>query len=337
MRRERLGPGAEFDLIRRLVEAAGSGHSGGDGCVEEGPGDDAAVLDPPPGERLVVSTDMAVEEVHFRRAWLDWATVGWRAAAAGLSDMAAMAARPMGLLLSAALPPELDHTLLEDVGRGVGECLRAHGGVLMGGDLSRSPGPVVLDVVSVGSAARPVRRGGARPGDEVWVTGELGGAAAAAADWQKGLEPDPRARRAFERPRPRTSEARWLAREAGLTALMDLSDGLAGDAAHLAAASGVRLLLELPRVPLADVLEEYVDRTAALRKGLGGGEDYELLLAAEPGSVGEVAGRFERAFGVALTRVGEVVAGAGVGWRDAEGREVELGTGGWDHFSGEGG
>lgn len=336
MRRDRLGPGAEFDLVRRLVEAAGTGATGEGGEVEEGPGDDAAVLDPPPGERLVLSTDLAVEEVHFRRAWLDWATVGWRAAAAGLSDIAAMAARPMGLLLSAALPPELDHALLDDVGRGVGECLRAHGGVLMGGDLSRSPGPVVLDVVAVGSAARPVGRDGARPGDEVWVTGQLGAAAAAAADWQKGLEPDPRARRAFERPRPRTSEARWLAEEVRLTALMDLSDGLAGDAAHMAAASGVRLLLDLPRVPLADVLEEYVDRTAALRKGLGGGEDYELLLAAEPGSVGDAAGRFERAFGVALTRIGAVAEGRGVAWRDADGREVELGTGGWDHFAREG-
>lgn len=324
-----MGPGGEFDLLRGVLAAAGGERPE---WLERGPGDDAVVLRLPEGELLTACTDMAVEDVHFRRAWLEWTTVGYRAAAAALSDVAAMAARPLGLLLSAALPPELDRGLLAEIGRGTGRCLEEHGGVLLGGDLSRSPGPVVLDLVALGSAEEPLGRDGARPGDELWVTGELGGAAAAARDWLRGLEPDPRARRAFERPPARVAEARWLAREVAPTAMIDLSDGLASDARHLAAASGVRLECELARVPLADVLDEYDDRAEALRRALGGGEDYELLFSAPGGAVGEAAGRFERELGVALTRLGRVAEGDGVAWLDAGGGEVEMRTGGWDHF-----
>lgn len=335
MQRVRLGPGPEFDLIRSVLAAAREGNL--PEWVEKGAGDDAVVLRLPEGERLVLSTDMAVEDVHFRREWLAWATVGYRAATAALSDLAAMAARPAGVMLSAAVPPELGRDVLEAVGRGAGECLREHDAVLLGGDLSRSPGPVVLDLAAVGSAEAPVGRDGARPGDEVWVTGELGGAAAAVADWQSGLEPDPRARRAFERPRARLAEARWLRTEARISAMIDVSDGLAGDAGHLAAASGVRLEVETARVPLAEVLEEYDDRMAALSRALGGGEDYELLLTAAAGSVGEVMGRFEREHDVTLSRIGRVREGEGVGLRDREGTEVDLGSGAWDHFRGDGG
>lgn len=330
-----MGPGPEFDLIRALL-AAGPGDDR-PAWLERGPGDDAVVLRLPRGERLTASTDMAVEDVHFRREWLDWTTVGYRAAAAALSDIAAMAARPLGLLVSAALPPELERGVLEEIGRGTGLCLDEHGGSLLGGDLSRSPGPVVLDMVALGAAETPVGRDGARPGDELWLTGDLGGAAAAAGDWLRGLEPDPRARRAFERPPARVAEARWLAEEVGPTAMIDLSDGLAGDARHLAAASDVRLECELARVPLADVLDEYDDRAEALRRALGGGEDYELLFTAGAGAVRDAAGRFERELGVALTRVGAVAEGRGVAWLDAGGGEVDLGAGGWDHFRGDGG
>lgn len=325
-----LGRGAEFDLIRGVL-----GASGGDGPSEgivKGPGDDAAVVRAPDGERLVISTDMAVEEVHFRRAWLRWRAVGRRATGAALSDLAAMAAAPLGVLLSAALPPELDRDVLEEVGRGLGDCLSEHGGVLLGGDLTRSPGPVVLDLVAVGSARAPVGRDGARAGEEVWVTGELGAAATAAADWLQGLEPDRRARRAFEHPRPRIGEARWLAERIDVGAMIDLSDGLAGDAGHLSAASGVRIEVELDRVPLAEVLEEYSDRTAALRRALGGGEDYELCFTAPAGTVGEVASGFRRRFRISLTRVGRVTEGRGVAWRDAAGNAVDPGVGGFDHF-----
>lgn len=331
MARSPLGPGAEFDMVRRIVAAAGRASDPPE--LRTGPGDDAAVLELRPGEKVVLSCDMALEDVHFRRAWLRWETVGWRATAASLSDLAAMAARPLGVLLGAAIPPELDRGVLEELAAGAGACLEAHGGSLLGGDLSRSPGPVVLDVAAAGAAERPVGRDGARPGDELWVTGALGGAAAAAHDWDRGLEPDPRARRAFERPVPRTAEARWLADRSELHALIDLSDGLAGDARHLAAASGVGLEVSLASVPLSEVLAEYADRSAALRRALTGGEDFELLAAVAPGALEGLDGPFERRFGTELTRVGRVEAGEGVAWLDEQGEEVGGIGGGFDHLA----
>lgn len=334
MLRSELGPGPEPDLVRRLADAVGA-DAGGE--VLLGIGDDGAVLQLGEGERLVASTDMAVEEIHFRRAWLRWETVGRRAVAAALSDLAAMAARPVGVLLSVALPPELDAGVLEEIGRGVGDCLREHGGALVGGDLSRSPGPVVLDVVVLGAAERPVGRGGGRPGDELWVTGELGAAATAVADWAEGLEPDPAARRAFERPVPRWREARWLVERCELTALIDLSDGLATDAGHLAAASGTAAVLKTDAVPRAEVLDAWADDAAATARAVAGGEDFELLLAAGPGTVEGCRAAFHRAFDVDLTRVGRLESGRGVRWRGPGGEEVPAPGRGWDHFRPPGG
>jgi thiamine-monophosphate kinase len=327
-----LAPGPEFDRIRDFVEVVGA--LAPQPRAGAGPGDDAAVIEPPSGERLVVSTDISIEGVHFERAWLEWRTIGYRAVAAALSDLAAMAAAPLGILLTVALPPELDREVLGELARGVGRALATAGAPLLGGDLSRSPGPVVIDVTVLGSAARPVRRRGAKAGDGVWVTGELGGAAAAVEAWRRSLEPDPRARRAFERPVPRLAEARWLADRARPSALIDVSDGLAGDAAQLAAASAVRLEIDLETIPLAPPLDEFTDRSAALQLAVTGGEDYELLFTAPGGSVESQRGAFERELGTGITRVGRVVEGKGVVWRGAGGEEVPSPGGGFDHFSG---
>ena len=212
-----LGPGREFDLIRSFLDAGGAEPGP---AVRVGPGDDCAVVT---ADGLAISVDMTVEDVHFRRAWLEPDEVGYHAAAAALSDLAAMAARPIGVLASIAL----------------------------GGDLTRSPVPLVVDVTAIGEAPRPVLRAGARPGEEVWVTGQLGAAAAAVEAWLAGREPDPAARSAFARPTPRTREALWLAGRGVPSAMVDLSDGIAGDAGHLAAASGVRLVIRARALPVA--------------------------------------------------------------------------------------
>lgn len=326
-----LAPGPEFDRIRAFVEAVGA--VAPSPRRRGGPGDDTAFVDVPPGEVLVASTDLSIEGVHFDRAWLRWETVGRRAVVAALSDLAAVAAAPLGLLLSVALPPELDREVLDALAAGVGRALAESGCALLGGDLSRSPGPVVLDAAVLGSVASPVRRDGAAPGDEIWVTGELGGAALAVRQWGQSLEPDPRARAAFEGPHARIEEARWLAREVGPTALIDLSDGLAGDAAQLAAASGARIEIEVDRVPLAAPLREFADRDVALRLAVGGGEDYELLLAVRAGVLDPVRDAFEDRFGLRLTRVGRVTEGRGVGWTGAGGATVDPGVSGFDHFA----
>jgi thiamine-monophosphate kinase len=326
----RLGEGAEFDRIRAFADAVGAA-DGFEGVVP--PGDDAVAFRVPAGSSIVVGTDVAVEDVHFRRAWLRWEAVGFRATAAALSDIAAMGAEATGVLITLVLPPELDTPVYESIGAGVGECLRLTGAALLGGDIAQSPGPVVIDVVAIGCAERPVSRRGARPGEELWVTGSLGAAATAVADWRASLEPDPRARRAFERPSPRLREARWLIDNLEVTAMIDLSDGLAGDAGHIAAASRVALEVDTSTVPLADLLAAYSNRDLALRRALSGGEDYELLLTAtagtEPGRVEE----FERRFGLALTRIGRVSEGRGTRWLSADGELLELDLHGYDHFT----
>jgi thiamine-monophosphate kinase len=295
-----------------------------------GPGDDAAVLE----GGWVVTVDVSIEDVHFRRAWLSDREVGYRAAAGALSDIAAMAATPVGVLVSLAAPRvegmggPVD---VEAVHAGVRELCDSVGAAVIGGDLSRSPGLLVIDVVAIGRAERPLLRRGAEPKDEVWVTGRLGASAAAVHAWESGGAPSPELREAFARPRPRIAEARALADANVARALVDVSDGLAGDAAHVAAASGVRITLEAAAIPVAPAAVAALGAESAFERALHGGEDYELCFVARPGTVDAAA--FERAHGVPLTRVGWVSAGAGVWIHDWEGETHPLARGGFDHWS----
>src|SRR5690606_3547928 len=191
----------------------------------------------------------------------------------------------------------------------------------------------MIDVVAVGRTDRPILRSGARPGDSLWVTGELGGAAAAVLAWQRGAAPAQVARQAFARPRPRIREALWLAERGLAHALIDLSDGLGGDAAHLAAASGVRIVIDAAAVPVHPAAVAAAgDPAAALRLGLAGGEDYELCFAAPAGGAEAAAAEFLAAFGLALRRVGSVEEGSGVWIRYADGRTEPLAVHGYQHF-----
>ena len=325
-----LGPGAEFDLVRRLATQWGAQASG--------LGDDAAVLDVPPGERLVVSTDAFVDAVHVRRGWLSPREIGWRATAAALSDLAAMAARPIGLVVAIALPDEW-HADVEEIAHGIGEAAAHAGTHVVGGDTTRSA-TLSLTVTVLGVAARPLMRSGARPGDRVWVTGALGGPLAALRALERDEEPRPPDRARFARPEPRIREALWLARN-GATAAIDLSDGLASDAAHLAAASGVRVVIELERLPIlarrdvggtASAPASPMSTTAVLLDAARGGEEYELLVTA-PGDFD--AEEFARGFGIELTKIGRVEhaerAGAGVEVR-IDGARVDP-PAGHDHLS----
>jgi thiamine-monophosphate kinase len=258
---------------------------------------------------IVLSSDMSVEGVHFRREWLSHREIGYRAAAAALSDLAAMGARPIGVLASLAIPEQDAGDPVTEVMAGVSEAVARLGGVVLGGDVTLSPGPLVVDVTVVGESAAPIPRSGARPGHELWVTGELGGGAAVVRQLLAGHDPDPAARPRFAEPTPRTREAAWLAGQGIPTAMIDLSDGLAGDAAHLAAASGVALVLEPAAVPVHPAAGSGEE---GLRLALTGGEDYEVLFTAAPGTVAAAQAGFEARFGVRLTRVGRVVAGEGV-------------------------
>jgi thiamine-monophosphate kinase len=237
---------------------------------------DAAEID-----GLVVTQDALLEGVHFRLDWISWRDLGWRAAAVNLSDLSASGAAPLGLIVTLAAPPA---TRVEDVVE-LYEGLAETGVPVLGGDTSRADS-VLLSVTALGRAERVPGRGGARPGDVLVVTGPLGAAGAAFRE------------RRYVRPPLRIEEGRRLARVA--TAMLDVSDGLARDAGHLASRSGVRCVIELERVPLA---------AGATPADLGFGEDFELL-AATPDPLGfPVIGRCEEGEGV-------------------EGIE----PGGWDHF-----
>ncbi len=315
-----LGDGPEFDRIRAIAEALGA--SAGE------LGDDCAILPDAEG-KVVLSTDASVEGVHFRRAWLGAEEIGWRAAAAALSDLAAQGAAPVGLLAAVALPRDTPLDQTTALMRGVGHAAADSGAVVLGGDLSAAA-QWMITVTVVGRAVRPVSRRGAAPGDGLWVTGALGGARAALEAWKAGRAPAPGARAAFARPLPRIAAGRWLGGH-GARAMLDLSDGLAADAGHLAAASGCRAEIDLDSVPTAgDAV------VAAIAAGIepplyaaAGGEDYELL-AALPAGFGEAEQRqFEAATGLALTRVGRMARGEGTRFT-LRGERVSVA--GFDHF-----
>jgi thiamine-monophosphate kinase len=246
-------------------------------------GDDAAHLE----DGLVVTQDALVDGVHFRLDWLSWRDLGWRAAAVNLSDLAASGADPEGLIVTLAVPGDTDVEDVIELYEGMAET----GVPVLGGDTTESQ-RLVLSVSALGRSERVPGRAGARPGDVLVVTGSLGGAGAA---FRK---------RAYVRPPLRLAEGKQLATYAH--ALLDVSDGLAVDAAHIARRSGCRLEIELERVPLAE---------GASVHDLGFGEDYELLAAVgEPGPF-TVIGRCEEGEGVTLTLGGEPYA-----------------LGGWEHF-----
>ncbi|CAN5773074.1 thiamine-phosphate kinase [soil metagenome] len=313
----RLGPGPEFDLIRRFVPDQVRHPN-----VRVGPGDDCAVVS---ANGLAISTDLSVEGTHFRREWLSGREIGGRATIAALSDLAAVAARPIGVLASLALPEQDAGSFAEALMGGVRAATGQQGAVLLGGDLARTEGPVVVDIVVVGECSRPVLRSGARPGDELWVTGELGGSAAALRALLEGVQPDPGAFERFARPTPRIREALWLAERNVPAAMLDLSDGLGGDAAHLAAGSGVAVVIQPLEVPL--------HACATVQDGLSGGEDYELCFAARAGSVEPHAAEFRAQFGIRLTRVGHIEQGAGVWEWSGSGGRKPLRAGGFQHLT----
>ena len=269
---------------------------------------DAAQLD---GGR-VVTQDALVEHVHFRLDWTSWRDLGYKAAAVNLSDLAACGAEPEGLIVSLAAPGE---TPLGDV-LALYEGLAEAGTPVLGGDTSRAE-RVYLSVTALGRAVRVPGRGGARPGDSLVVTGPLGASAAGYFCLLEGTESPLIA--AHLRPPLRLAEGRRLAQVA--SAMLDLSDGLAADAAHVAARSGCKLEIELERVPVAAGVEAVADEAGRSVWALacGFGEDYELLVA--------LGSDDARASGFAV--IGRCVEGSGVELSWA-GEAIDLS--GWDHF-----
>jgi thiamine-monophosphate kinase len=316
----------EFELLARVI-----GRLPPPGPrVRLGPGDDAAVT--VPGGATAVSVDSLVEGVHFRRDGASLRQIGAKALSAALSDLAAMGAEPGEAYVALGVPDDLDEDGCVEALDGIAETAAATGTALAGGDVSRAAA-LSFAIAVVGHASAPeqlVGRGGARPGDALVVTGALGGAAAgllleetpeAAADLPEELAAG--LRRRLLDPVPRLRAGRALA-EAGATAMIDLSDGLGADARHLAERSGVGLRIDGEALPVDRGVAEAAEAAGgeALRLAVSGGEDYELLAALPVADGLDLAALAERA-GVAVTRVGEAVAGEGVEIRLPGGRSLE--------------
>jgi len=345
--------GGERALIASIRQRAARGA----GSLRLGIGDDCAILRPPKGHEVVVTTDLSLEQVHFRRDWHPPESAGHRCLARGLSDLAAMGARPLGAFLSLALPSEL--TLREDGGSWLDRfldgllALAERSGVpLAGGDTAQSPafdargrkqsGLAAADIVLVGSVRRghALLRSGGRAGDVIYVTGELGGAAAELL--AVGRNPAKYAglnKASAEHPHlypaPRIEAAQKLASTRRIHAAIDLSDGLSTDLTHVCEESSVAAELDagaIPIHPLAMRAEQDGWVPSALALALHGGEDYELLFTAPKWT--QIPRRIA---GVRLHPIGQIKTRKGrqprVVLRRPDGNAIALESGGWEHFS----
>jgi thiamine-monophosphate kinase len=325
-------PLGEFGRIARLLRPLAAGFPGALDLT-----DDAAVFAPPPGRDLVVTTDAMVEGVHYLPDDPP-GDVAAKLLRVNLSDLAAMGADPLAYTLTTALPQSVDDGWLAAFAAGLAADQVRFGIALMGGDSVSVPGVPVLSVTAVGTvpAGRAVRRGGARAGDAIAVTGTIGDAAfGLAVRLGRLVVPGDDARTLLERlrrPVPRTAFAAAL-RE-GATAAADVSDGLVADAGHLARASGLAIEIDAAAVPLSAAVRRLVAADPGrIVDAITGGDDYELVLAATPAAVPALAAA-ARAAGFGLTVIGRALEGpaGGVSVRDARGDPVPLAGTGWTHF-----
>jgi thiamine-monophosphate kinase len=320
----------EFGLIARLAALFGTPPDG------LGIGDDAATWPPDAGSIEVATTDMLVEGVHFRLDWTSPEDLGWKALAVSLSDLAAMGAAPGRALVSIAVDAARQGLVL-DVARGLQSLAARTGTWIVGGDTVRSPGPLVVNVALVGRAdpARLLRRDAARTGDLVAVTGVLGAASAALALLSETSEPPDLVAApllaALHRPLARLGAGQRLA-SGGVRCAIDISDGLASEALHLARASGVGIEIDVAAVPLAPTAVQLLGARRSRELALTGGENYELLFTFDPRLRAELATAL--AIDGGMTVIGEVTdrVPAGSAMFVEAGRAIDLAEPGYVAF-----
>jgi thiamine-monophosphate kinase len=330
----------EFEFIRALRERAPASPS------VTGIGDDAAVVQVAPGKETVITTDLLVEDVDFRRTTIPPYLLGHKALTVSLSDIAAMGARPRWSLISLGVPSDVWQTDFTDrLYSGLFELANRYDVQLIGGDTSRTEEKIVIDSIVLGecSAGQAVKRSGARPGDQIFVTGSLGGAAAGLRLVERGAHlaeqniDDEDSQKLDHvllrhlRPEPRVGWGIVLGDEKLATAMIDISDGLSSDLNHLCSASNVGALIDSALLPIDSQVVELCGRRALdpLQLALHGGEDFELLFTVRPGDVARLPRRVD---GTPITRIGEINSldqGVNISERS---RIWELHPGGWKHF-----
>lgn len=310
-------PVREKKLIQQIRRSATGGRA-----VAIGIGDDCAVLHVPPGHEMLVTTDFSIEKVHFRRDWHRPELVGWRCLTRGLSDIAAMGGEPVAVFLSLALPSDAAQKWVDRFLKGLLDLAEEFKVPLAGGDTAQSPGGISADIVVVGSVpkGKAVLRSGANAGEQIYVTGELGGSAAALGRLAESKPVGAAYSRHF-RPVPRVAAGRWLRERGMVSAMIDLSDGLSTDLEHICQESGVGAEIEAEAIPRARVGGKQV----ALDLALHGGDDYELLFTSAAAVPAVVAG-------VRVTRIGRTTPSAGMRLIGADGKVQPLKASGWEHF-----
>ncbi len=314
-------PLPEKSAIARIRKHARTGPA-----VTAGIGDDCAILRIPPGHETLVTTDFTLEGVHFRREWHPPQAVGHRCLARGLSDIAAMGGEPIAAFLSLALPPKLPQRWVDQFTTGLLTLADEFKVTLAGGDIAQSPSTVLADIIVVGSApkGKAIRRSTARPGDRIYVTGELGGSAATLALLFSGRKLRPAGFPPHFHPIPRIQVGRWLRERALASAMIDISDGLSTDLAHLCEESRVGAEIRSEAIPLASIGKPA--RQVALKFALHGGDDYELLFTAPRSKPIP-----RRIAGVQITQIGHITRHKRTVLIDADKRS-ELLPQGWQHF-----
>jgi len=327
----------EFGLIERLGALP----------FVRGIGDDCAVLSPPPGMDLVMTADALIEGVHFRHEWTNWMSLGGKAVGVNFSDIASMGAEPAGIVITLGLKPTTEaHDVIEFY-LGMMSFLSAKVPVI-GGDIVASPTATAISVTAYGYVphGKAIRRRGARVGDDLWVTGTLGDSAAGLRLLQ--MYPERYSPLLFDDTDKRNEllvcahiggyarlrEGQALAATGHVHAMMDLSDGLAGDLGHMVQASKVGAVIQEPAIPLSEELREASAEYGwdSLDLALHGGEDYELLIATSPRWRRQIESAIEAIPGSTITRIGTVVEGSGITLRRADGTEEALEAKAFTHF-----
>ena len=295
--------------------------------VAKGIGDDCAVLKIPTGHEALVTTDFTLEDVHFRREWHAPDVVGRRCLSRGLSDIAAMGGRPIAAFLSLAVPAKLPQNWVDRFLKGLLQFADQFDTTLAGGDTAESKSGILADIVVLGSVPRgkAVLRSGAKPGDGIYVSGELGGATAALKQLFRRKKVRPGGYSRHFHPTPRVEVGEWLRERKIATAMIDLSDGLSTDLAHICEESGVGAEIEASRIPRAMVGPRH--EPVVLDLALHGGEDYELLFTAPARR--QVP---KRIAGVPIHWIGRIQSGTGIVLVTENGRQHKVKPGGWEHF-----
>ncbi len=315
----------EFALIARHFRPLA-----GEGALDLD--DDAALLDPPAGRQLVLAADAMVAGVHFLPDDPP-ETIGRKLLRVNLSDLAAMGAAPVGYLMTCAFPHGTTDAWIAGFAAGLAADQAEFGLAVLGGDTVATPGPACFSLTILGSVApgRALRRAGARPGDDLWVSGTIGDGALGLLALTGRLAADGLLADRYRLPRPRLALGQALA---GLArAAMDVSDGLAQDVGHLARAGGCAAELHVPAIPLsAPARAALAADRALLPRLLGGGDDYELIFAADPADAAVVRDAADAAR-TPVARIGRFLDGEGVRVLDAAGEEISLSSTGWSHFA----